>query len=89
MSNFSFSHSVFKSLVKQSRKKPGLVRERVKERPQNPIIEIDSFSIHALGLFNFQDPSMAFYLTISSFNNPKKEAFVTDDHAFKHGCFLI
>ena len=30
LSNFSFSHSVFKRLVQQTHKKPGLVCERVK-----------------------------------------------------------
>ena len=33
MSSFSFSHSVFKRLVLQTRKKPGLVWERVNYNP--------------------------------------------------------
>ena len=38
MSNFSFSHSVFKRLVLQTRKKQGHVWERVEVLPQNPAL---------------------------------------------------
>ena len=34
--NCSFSHSVFRILVQQTRKKPGLVWKRVKSLPNNP-----------------------------------------------------
>ena len=38
-SNFSFSHSVFKRLLLQTRKKPGLVWERVNSSPNDKFLD--------------------------------------------------
>ena len=48
MSNFSFSHSVFKKLVQQTRKKPELVWERVNKKIYIPLYHLLPFKCECL-----------------------------------------